>query len=144
MRRTVLAALAAAAALAACDSPKRDGAAVEVREAIVTLPAVADRPGAAYFTLEAPRDGVLLLRVESPRAERAEMHDAGMQAAPEVILPAGEELRFAPGDRHVMLFGLDPALRPGERMPLTFTFAGAAPVTTEAQVRAPGDVHRAD
>lgn len=142
MRRTVLAALAAAAAaLAGCNAPKPDAEAIEVREAIVTLPAVAGRPGAAYFRVEAPRRGVRLQRVESPRAARAEMHDLGMQPIAELILPAGEEVAFAPGGRHVMLFGLDPALRPGERIPLTLAFAGAAPVTADAEVRAPGDAH---
>jgi copper(I)-binding protein len=141
MRRTALLVLSAACALAGCSAPSSDSDSVEVTHAVITLPAVSGRPGAGYFTLEAPRDGIRLQRVESPRAERAELHDVGMQPIAEVILPAGEDLAFAPGGRHVMLFGLDPALQPGARIPLTFTFAGAAPVTAQAEVRAPGDVH---
>jgi copper(I)-binding protein len=143
MRTVLFAAFAAAVALTGCNAPNSDNNAVRVEEAIVTLPAVAGRPGAAYFTMTAPGAGVRLQRVESASAGRAELHEAGMRPVAEVPLPAGEAVRFAPGGRHVMLFELDPALRPGARIALTFTFtfAGAEPVTAEADVRAPGDVH---
>lgn len=141
MRPTVLALFAAAAALAGCNAPNSDSQAVRVEGAIVTLPAVAGRPGAAYFTMTAPGEGVRLQRVESASAGRTELHEAGMRPVAEVPLPAGEAASFAPGGRHVMLFELDPALQPGGRIALTFTFAGAAPVTAQAEVRAPGDVH---
>jgi copper(I)-binding protein len=137
----IFTALAAAALLTGCNAPNSDKDAVRVEEAIVTLPAVAGRPGAAYFTMTAPGAGIRLQRVESASAGRTELHEAGMRPIAEVPLPAGEALRFAPGGRHVMLFELDPALRPGARIALTFTFAGAEPVTAEADVRAPGDVH---
>jgi copper(I)-binding protein len=114
---------------------------VSVEGAVVTLPAVSGRPGAAYFTLVSNRDGIVLQRVASARAGRAELHEAGMRPTAAIPLPAGEPVAFAPGGRHAMLFELDPALRAGERIPLTLTFAGAPAVTTHAEVRAPGDVH---
>ena len=113
---------------------------VTVEEAVVTLPAVPGRPGAAYFTLESEAPASLVA-VASPRAARIELHEAGMRPAARFALRSGESLRFEPGGRHAMLFGLDPALRPGERLALTFTFEGAPPATAEAEVRGPGDVH---
>jgi copper(I)-binding protein len=141
MRHLILAALSAAVLLGGCTAPSSDTAAVTAEGAVVTLPAVSGRPGAAYFTLQANRDGIRLQRAESARAARAELHEAGMRPVAELALPAGEAVAFSPGSRHVMLFGLDPALRPGAHIPLTFTFAGAPPLTVEAEVRAPGDVH---
>jgi len=113
---------------------------VAVEDAVVTLPAVEGRPGAAYFTLESAAPAALLA-VASPRATRIELHEAGMRPATRFALRAGETLRFEPGGRHAMLFGLDSALRPGQRLTLTFTFDGAPPATAEAEVRGPGDVH---
>jgi hypothetical protein len=140
MRTSILAALCTAFLLGGCTAPSSDTA-VSVEGAVVTLPAVSGRPGAAYFTLQANRDGIRLQRAGSARAARAELHEAGMRPVTELALPAGEAVAFAPGGRHVMLFDLDPALRPGEHIPLTLSFAGAPPVTVEAEVRAPGDVH---
>jgi copper(I)-binding protein len=143
MRSTAIITLSVSLLLGGCTAPSSDTQAVTVEGAVVTLPAVSGRPGAAYVTLQANRDGIRLQRAGSPRAARAELHEAGMRPVAELALRAGEAVAFAPGGRHVMLFGLDPALRPGERVPLTFTFGGAPPVTVEAEVRAPGDVHGA-
>jgi copper(I)-binding protein len=141
MRTPSFAALAAALLLAGCNAPSSDSRAVAVEAAVVTLPAVSGRPGAAYFTIQSNREGVSLRQVASSRAGRTELHEAGMRPIEAVSLPRGEAVAFAPGGRHVMLFELDPRLRPGERVPLTFTFDRAEPVTVEAEVRAPGDVH---
>lgn len=127
--------------LAGCGSGEPAAPRVEVADAIVTLPAAAGRPGAAYFTLESNAPA-RLTAVASPAAGRIELHEAGMRLAPAFDLAAGTPLRFAPGGRHAMLFDLEPALRPGGRIALIFTFEGAPPVTAEAELRAPGDVHR--
>jgi copper(I)-binding protein len=141
MRTPLFASLAAALLLAGCNAPSLDSRTVAVEGAVVTLPAVSGRPGAAYFKLESHQEGISLRQVASTRAARTELHEAGMRPTAAVPLPRGEPVAFAPGGRHVMLFELDPALRPGERIPLTFTFDRAEPVTVEAEVRAPGDVH---
>ena len=47
----------------------------------------------------------------------------------------------APGGKHAMVFGLDPAVRVGDRVPLTFRTEGFAPRTVEAEVRGPGQAH---
>ncbi len=52
--------------------------------------------------------------------------------------PPGGQMKFEPGGRHAMLFDIDPAVRAGDKIPLTFTFEPAPPVTVEAEVRAAG------
>jgi copper(I)-binding protein len=49
-----------------------------------------------------------------------------------------DRLTFKPGGKHAMLFGLDPALKPGAKVSLTFTFEPAPPVKVEAIVHGPG------
>jgi periplasmic copper chaperone A len=130
-------ALAFLLALASCGRGGAHG--VSVTDTVVTLPAVPSNPGAAYFTIESDRP-VSLVRVAGPAFARAELHDAGMRATARLPVTPDAPLAFAPGGRHAMLFGLDSGLRPGARIPLTFTFDGAPEVTVEAEVRAPGDV----
>jgi periplasmic copper chaperone A len=121
---------------------------VEVDEAWVQLPVVPGRPGAAYFTLKSNQDPTRLVSVSSPKIERIELHDSRMEGAvmrmgplEDRNFPPGGTLEFAPGGKHAMLFGLDPKVKAGERIPLTFTFEPAPPVTVEAEVRAFGASH---
>ena len=140
MRALAAPALTLAATLAGCGSDADAPPRVTVERAIVTLPGVAGRPGAAYFTIRANRPGISFTGLATPAARRVELHEGGMRPAREFPLLADEPLAFAPGGRHAMLFELDPALRPDARVALTFAFEGAPPVSAEAEVRAPGDV----
>jgi copper(I)-binding protein len=133
-------------ALAGCgDAPSQPRA--EVREAWVQLPAVPGRPGAAYFTL-ASNVPTSLVSVSSPRVDRIELHDSRMEGQVMRMgplengdIPSGGTLKFVPGGKHAMLFDLDPTIKAGARIPLTFTFQSAPPVTVEAEVRAFGGGH---
>jgi len=136
--------LATALALAACDVPRAEPQ-VTVTDARVTMPAVRGRPGAGYFTVRTNAQPVRITGVTSPRAERIELHEMRMDRGvmrmgplQEAGLPANGELEFKPGGKHAMVFGLDPALKPGDRIPLTFTFDRAQAVTVQAQVQRPG------
>jgi periplasmic copper chaperone A len=123
-------------------------AAPEVRDAWIRLPAVAGRPGAAYFVVQAGAEPVALTAITTPAAERIELHATmmtdgvmRMESMEAHSLAAGEASAFEPGGNHAMLFGLSPDLRPGERVPLTFTFDGIDAITVEAEVRATGETH---
>jgi len=140
MRVPAATALIAALGLTACEAERERAHRVTAEDVVVTLPAVAGRPGAAYFRLETSGEGVRLTGISSAAVERVELHEAGMRPVATIALPPGEPLAFEPGRRHAMLFGLDPSLRPGASIALTFTFDGARPVTAQAQVRGPGDV----
>ena len=131
--------------LAGCEGAP-SGPRVSIEDAVLVLPAVPGRPGAAYFTLRTNAERTRLTGVTSPRIGRIELHEtvsedgvSRMVALRDPAFSTGEPLSFAPGGRHAMAFDVDPALRPGDRVALTFSFDPAPAVTVEAEVRAPGD-----
>lgn len=134
-------------ALASCEARPAEPR-VTVEEAWVQLPVVSGRPGSAYFTLTTNNDPTKLVAVSSPRIERIELHETRMEGQTmrmgplaDPVFPDDRRLRFVPGGKHAMLFGIDPSLKAGDRIPLTFTFDPAPPVTTQAEVRAFGVDH---
>ena len=129
-------------ALAACQPS--DTASVD--HAWIRLAAVPGNPSAAYFTLRGGAKDETLTGVAAPQAVRAEMHESmakdGMTAMTPlklVVVRAGGEVAFAPGGKHVMLYGLKADGRAGGTTPLTFTFAGGGGVTVQARVVGPAD-----
>lgn len=141
----IILATAALLALSGCGQPEAR-APIEVVDPIVTLPVLPGRPGGAYFTLKSNSGPARLTGISSESADRIEMHGdaksggmSGMRPIEAADVPAGGELKFEPGRRHAMLFGLDPALKPGDEVKLVFNFDGAPPLTVEAPVRAAGD-----
>ena len=137
--------LAGGGLVAGCDRPPADGT-VRVSQAWVRLPAAKSRPGGAYFRMEAGSEGTRLLGVSSPAARWIELHEtemkgeiARMKHRKDVEFPSRGELVFEPGGRHAMLFGINPNVKPGDRITLTFSFNVAPPVTVEAEVRGPAD-----
>jgi copper(I)-binding protein len=142
----VFAALAGAALLlGGCHRPPSDGT-VRVNGAWVRLPAAKSGPGGAYFRLEAGSEGTRLLGVSSPMVRRIELHETSMDGSmarmkrrKDIEFPSRGELVFEPGGRHAMLFGIGAGVKPGDRLPLTFSFNVAPPVTVDAEVRGPAD-----
>lgn len=128
--------------LAACSTEPQ----APVTDAKVRLPAVSGRPGAAYFTLHGGGKGRTLVSVSSSQAGRAEMHDMSMSGgmmrmAPitsGLPVPKGEQVRFEPGGKHVMLFSMQSGLKPGDRISLSFTFADGETARVEAPAEAAG------
>lgn len=150
LKRNGLAAAAALLALAACEREPADGQ-VEVSDAWVRLPASPDKPGAAYFRLEAGSEGMRLVGVSSPLVRWVELHEtrdekgvARMRRKKEFDFPSRGELAFEPGGAHAMLFGMDETVKAGGSVPLTFSFNAAPPVTVEAEVKAFGDTDEVD
>ena len=145
LKSHVFAALAASAALAGCDRPPPDGT-VTVDEVWVRLPAVKSRPGGAYFRMEAGSEGTRLVGVSSPSVRWIELHETEtnggstkMKQRKEIEFPSRGELVFDPGGRHAMLFGINSKVKAGDKIPLTFSFNVAPPITVEAPVVAAGD-----
>jgi copper(I)-binding protein len=119
---------------------------VRADEAWVRLAAVPGRPAAAYLTIHGGAQPVRLLAVESPAAGASELHQSmgaggmmAMQRLDGIDLPAHGTVSFAPGGHHVMLFGVAPSLKAGDRMPLSLRFAKGKPLEVKAQVVATGD-----
>ena len=143
--RVLVATALGLAALGGCNRTPEEPR-VRVEQAAVTLPAIPGRPGAAYFTLRTNTYPTNLIAVMSPLVQRIELHDSGgsstesrMRPLEETRFPARGVLAFKPGEKHAMLFGIDKSVKPGGRIPLTFTFDPAPAVTVEAEVRGPGD-----
>jgi copper(I)-binding protein len=140
--RTPAAALALALLAAGCSRPPQGIAASDVW---VRLPAVKGEAGAAYFRLEGGPEGAKLVGVSSPMVRRIELHEtrmnggmAGMKPLKEVEFSYDRKIDFEAGGKHAMLFGIASSVKPGGRIPLTFAFNVAPPLTVEAEVRSAG------
>jgi hypothetical protein len=125
LRALVLSLLIATPAVAA---PKVAG--LEVRGAW-SRPAAAGTTGVGYaVVVNHGRKPAVLVGAETPIAAHGETHRSvmaggvmSMTAEPRVEIPAGGELAFAPGGRHLMFVGLRRALKPGDVLPATLIFA---------------------
>jgi periplasmic copper chaperone A len=126
IRALPLAALVLAVAQTAAAAPSG----LQVR-APWSRPAAAGTTGVGYAVIanrgHAP---AVLVKVESPIAAKGEMHRSAlaggimrMTPEPRVEIPAGGEVAFTPGGRHLMFVGLKRPLNPGDRLPATLTFA---------------------
>ena len=148
MRKAVVA-LVGTLALAGCLKP----AEIEVEDAWVRLPAVAGRPAVGYFTLRGAEQPTRLVAVNADRAQRTEMLEsmAGggngsgggmtmtMRPIANLPLPPNGTIVFAPGAKHLMLFGVSPALKPGGYTLFNFTFADGSRIERKAWAIGAGD-----
>ena len=136
-------------AAAACHpaAPK----AVAVKYAWARLSPVPGRPAALYFTLTGAAAPDRLVGIESAVVQRIELHEsmgtasgdmAGtmtMKPISGVDVPVGGSALFQPGGKHAMLFGVDPAIKPGTAIPVRFRFSSGALVEAEAKTVGAGD-----
>lgn len=126
--------------LAGCGGPTT----IDLDHAWMRLPAVAGRPAAAYFTLHGGPVDKTLIGVTTDVTLRSDMHESmrggqGMAPLKQVPVPAGSTITFAPGGRHVMLYGVNPIATPGSNVLLTLTFADGTRLTRTALVVGAGD-----
>jgi periplasmic copper chaperone A len=119
---------------------------IALKDAVIQLPAVSGRPGAAYFTISqtggAPRK---LVAVYVDGAKRSEMHESGMKdgmmtmaEVKEIALGDGKSVVFKPGGYHAMVYDLDPALKAGGTAEVTITLDNGDKVSALATLRAVG------
>lgn len=95
------------------------------------------RPAAGYFTLASGKaDRLVAVTGPGVRIELHSMDMAGgimrMRAIDGADVPAGGKLTFAPDGDHLMIFGLNPAVK---ALPLTFRMKSGATATVSAPVR---------
>jgi copper(I)-binding protein len=120
--------------LPAAAAPAADG----IKDAWVRINPAPGRPAAGYFrfTNGATPDRLVEARAEGARVELHTMSMAGgvmrMEKLDGLDIAAGETVTFAPGGKHLMLFGLEK--RPAA-VPITLVFASGARITTNAEVR---------
>ena len=135
--------------LAGCSRAPEE-ARVTVKDAVITLPAVPGGMGAAYFTLETNQEGSRLNAMSSPSIRSIEMHETREQGGRSTMAPLtpgaamfgpDAPLRFAPGGKHAMLRGVEPSVQIGGKVTLAFDVEPVGTITTEADVRGPGQAH---
>lgn len=137
-------------ALVACTpgAPADDGQTaarqVQVADALCRPTPVGRQSTGCYLTLTAPTDD-RLVSVSSPVAGRIEIHESRMESnmmmmselKEGMVLPAGQTVELKPGGNHIMLLAVTEPLKAGDSVPLTLTFASAAPVEVMAAVGQP-------
>lgn len=135
----------AAASQAASGAPEVMGpsapAGVEVSEATVKLPAVAGRPGAAYFTVAAGAEALKIAAVHVDGVGHTELHEtvmeggiSKMQPASDVPVVPGKPTVFKPGGLHVMLYDVGAGLKAGGTTVLTVTFDNGDKASAPARI----------
>lgn len=128
--------LALVAVAAGCSPALPDGLVIE--DARVREPAPGRDMTAGYFTARnTSAADIVLVAARSPAARAVEMHVSEadgdvmrMRRLEQVEIGAGETVRFEPGGRHLMLFGVSP---PEDGLDIVFEHADGA--TTTAHFR---------
>ncbi len=140
--RKMMSLAVATLALSACGQPAQ----IYVEKGYVRLPAVNGNPGVAYFTVHGGDADTRLLSVTAPSVIKTELHEsmmsgsmASMAPIKDVPVPAKATINFAPGGKHVMLYTINPSVKPGGTMRLFFTFSNNLKIEYTAPVIAAGD-----
>lgn len=114
-----------------------------VSEARLVLPPVKGNPGAAYFTLGNDSNmPATLVSVAVVGARLAEMHEtsgATMGPLAQVRIDPGQQVMFAPGGKHVMVFNLASSLSPGGSGEIVLHFQDGKTATAPLRIAAAGD-----
>jgi copper(I)-binding protein len=143
------AALLAAAALLV----PQGAAAHEVRQGDITIirpwvraTAAAGGAGGGYLVIR--NTGTVpdrLIRAESTAARVMELHTMSleqgvmrMRPVQDIPVPAGGEVRLAPGGLHVMFIDTTQRFQQGQRIPVRLVFERAGAIDVDFQVEAPG------
>lgn len=130
----------AALGLTGCDKQP-----LYVDRGVIRISPNPDTPSAGYFTVHAGSDPVTLRDVITEAAVRAEMHDSVMKNGvmtmvklDSVDIPAKGVLKFEPGGRHLMLWGVDPAVAATGKITLTLLFSNGDRILIDAAVQKMG------
>lgn len=112
---------------------------ISVSDAVLLLPVVAGRPGAAYFTVT--NNGAAatsLAAVHIDGAATTELHETiggKMEPLGEVALAPGATVKFERGGKHVMAFDLSEPLISAPSAEMTLIFAGGDKISVPIKVQ---------
>lgn len=133
--------IAAPALLSAC-APARP---LYVDQAWIRLSPNKDMPSAGYFIVHGGKEPVKLLSVTTPMALRVELHEsmnegglATMKPISSIDIPAKTDVKFAPGGKHMMIWGINPAALQAGKITLTFTFSNGDRILFDAVIQKTG------
>lgn len=138
---TPLIALVAPLALSACGDP----APTYVDQAWIRLSPNKDTPSAGYFVAHGGDAGTKLRGVITDYALKVEMHESmsdggkmSMKPLDSVDIPAKSTVAFAPGGKHLMLWGVNDTAIGRGKMTLTFLMANGDRLLVDAIIQKPG------
>ena len=136
-----LIALATPLALAACGDP----APTYVDQAWVRLSPNKDTPSSGYFVAHGGDADTALRGVLTDYALKVEMHESmseggrmTMKPLDSVPIPAKSKVAFAPGGRHLMIWGVNDTAIGRGKMTLTFLLANGDRLLVDAIIQKPG------
>lgn len=132
---------AASAMLSGCADPLP----LYVDQAWIRLAPDQAAPAAGYMTVHGGPQEVKLLGVLSDRVQRIEMHESAneggmttMKPITSVTIPAETKVAFAPGGKHLMMFGVNAAEAREGKIPLTFLFSNGDRIIVDAVLQKAG------
>lgn len=130
---------------ALCLASCGQGDVLRVDKIYINMAAVKGNPSAGYFTVYGGPEDVELLLITSHHVLRTELHetaekDGVMTMGPidKVPIPARSEVKFAPGGKHVMIWGVPQSALKRGTLPMTFTFSNGQRILVDAAVLPPG------
>lgn len=133
--------LAAGCATGGPSTASGSAAGISVDDASVTE---GDAIAAGYLTVRSTGSADRLVGASAPVAAGVSLHRTtaagAMEATESIEVPAGGEVRFAPGGDHLMLEGLAEPLVPGDTVALTLRFERAGDLEVAVPVVALVDV----
>ncbi|EQB03303.1 copper chaperone PCu(A)C [Sphingobium baderi] len=134
--------LAAPLALSACGDP----APTYIDQAWVRLSPNKDTPSAGYFVAHGGASDVQLRGVLTDYALKVEMHESvsengvmTMKPLSSVTIPAKSTVTFAPGGKHLMLWGVNDTAISRGKMQFTFLLSNGDRLLVDAVIRKPGE-----
>ena len=133
--------LAAPILLTACGDP----APTYIDQAWVRLSPNKDRPSAGYFVAHGGDAGTQLRGVMTDYALKVEMHESiseggvmKMKPIDSVDIPAKGKVSFAPGGKHLMIWGINDTAISRGKMTFTFLLANGDRLLVDAAIQKPG------
>ncbi|WP_422344431.1 copper chaperone PCu(A)C [Parasphingorhabdus sp.] len=121
------------------------GDVLRVDEAVVNLSPVDGNPSSGYMTIHGGPDDVSLVSVIADDVMRMEMHEtvetdgmARMQQLSVVSVPAGEKIKFEPGGKHLMIWGVGRGSIQRGLLRMIFIFSNDDRIQVDAVIREAG------
>ncbi|WP_162559111.1 copper chaperone PCu(A)C [Sphingorhabdus sp. EL138] len=116
-----------------------------VKDVVVNLSPVEGNPSAGYATIEGGPEDVSLVSVTADDVMRMEMHEtveengmAMMKTLGKVPVPAGETVKFEPGGKHLMIWGIGGGSVAQGSLRMIFIFSNDDRIQVDAVIKQAG------
>lgn len=122
---------------------RSDSASLQVKDAWANPTAPGQSVAAGYFVVHNRTNRAEVLRgASSPAAQNLQFHNsslvggvARMRKVERFNIPAGGQLKLAPGGNHLMLIGVKQQFKVGETVPVTLHFNSGASVKVKLEIK---------